>query len=69
MSKSPIKIKPFPNLQILLNCFINGKADFENYLIKEPWGTYKEGDPAISSTWDMIKFEIEESISGIKIQM
>jgi uncharacterized protein (DUF2141 family) len=47
----------------------NGKVDFENYLIKEPWGTYKEGDPAISSTWDMIKFEIEESISGIKIQM
>jgi len=68
-SKFPIKIKPFAHLQIRLNCFINGKVDFENYLIKKPWGTYKKGDPAVSSTWDMIKFDIEESISGIKIQM
>ena len=47
----------------------NGKVDFENYWIKEPWATYKEGDPAITTQWDMIEFDIEESISGIKIQM
>ena len=47
----------------------NGKVDFENYSIKEPWGTYKKGEPPDTSAWDMIKFDVEESISGIKIQM
>jgi uncharacterized protein (DUF2141 family) len=47
----------------------NGKVDFENYMINEPWSSYKERDPVISPTWDLIKFDLEESISGIKIQM
>jgi len=47
----------------------NGKVDFENYMINEPWSTYKERDPVISPTWDTIKFDLEENISGIKIQM
>ena len=48
---------------------MNGKVDFENYIINEPWGTYREGDPIMSSTWDLIKFELVENVSGIKIQM
>jgi uncharacterized protein (DUF2141 family) len=47
----------------------NGKVDFEGPIIKEPWGTYKERDPVISPTWDQIKFELEENLSGIKIEI
>jgi uncharacterized protein (DUF2141 family) len=47
----------------------NGKVDFENYMINEPWGTYKEGNLLGYPTWDLIKFKLEESISGIKIQI
>jgi uncharacterized protein (DUF2141 family) len=47
---------------------INGKVDFENFQIKEPWGTYKERDP-LNPTWGVMKFDLKENISGIKIQM
>ena len=47
----------------------NGKVDFENYSINEPWGSYREKDQIIGTTWDTIKFELEENISGITIQM
>ena len=46
----------------------NGKVDFENYSINEPWETYKE-KPIVGVTWDQIKFDLEENISGIKIQI
>ena len=47
----------------------NGKVDFEGYHIKEYWGTYKENVSVTSPTWDMIKFDLQENISGIRIQM
>ena len=46
----------------------NGKVDFENYSINEPWETYKE-KPIVGVTWDQIKFYLEENISGIEIQI
>ncbi len=48
----------------------NKKVDYENYLMNEPWGTYKEGDPAATMpSWDLRKFTLEKDIEGIKIQM
>ena len=47
----------------------NGQVDFEGYHIKEYWGTYKENVSVTSPTWDMIKFDLEENKSGIRIQM
>ena len=47
----------------------NGKVDFEGWHIKEHWGTYKENVSVTSPTWDLIKFDLEENISGIRIQM
>ena len=38
-------------------------------MINEPWGPYKETDPVVGTTWYMIKFDLEENISGIRIQM
>ena len=45
----------------------NGKADFENYIISEPWGSYKERD--VGGTWNDVRFDLEKDITGIKIQM
>ena len=47
----------------------NGKVDFENYVISEPLGSYKEGDPSLALRWDSIKFDLKKDITGIKIQM
>jgi hypothetical protein len=47
----------------------NGKADFENYIISEPWGTYRNLGIGISTSWDNVKFDLEKDITGIKIQM
>jgi len=47
----------------------NRKVDFEQYVISEPYGSHKEGDPALALRWDDIKFDLEKDISGIKIQM
>ena len=46
----------------------NRRVDFENYVISEPWGSYKER-PIFGLTWDDIKFDLEKDITGIKIQM
>ena len=46
---------------------MNGKVDFENYRIKEPLGTYRDFE--FGRTWDKLKFDLEENMSGIKIQM
>jgi uncharacterized protein (DUF2141 family) len=46
----------------------NGKVDFANYQISEPWGSYKD----VSTTgpsWGSIKFDLVEGITGLKIQM
>ena len=45
---------------------MNGEVDFENYFINEPWGCYKE---ATTVAWNMIKFDLERDITGIKVQM
>ena len=48
----------------------NRKVDFENYCPNEPWGSYKESDPTITSIdWNSIKFDLEKDITGIKITM
>ena len=44
----------------------NGDVDFENYIINEPWGSYKEN---ISPVWGKIKFDLEKDITGITIEM
>ena len=46
----------------------NGKADFENYIISEPWGSYKDVSTT-GSSWGNIKFDLVEDITGLKIQM
>jgi hypothetical protein len=47
----------------------NGKVDFENYEIIEPWESYKEKDPIVLTTWDTVKFDLDKDIIGVKIQM
>ena len=46
----------------------NGKADFENYGIIEPWGSYRNIETGHSGTWDKVKFDLEKDITDIKIQ-
>ena len=49
----------------------NGKADFENYAISEPRGSYRS--PEIGSgagnTWNNVKFDLEKDITDIKIKI
>jgi uncharacterized protein (DUF2141 family) len=49
----------------------NGKVDYENYQINEPFGTYKEQGPECGNQldWNTIKFDLEKDITGIKIKM
>ena len=49
----------------------NRKVDYKNYQINEPFGTYKEQGPECGNQldWNMIKFNLEKNITGIKIQM
>ena len=46
----------------------NGEVDFENYIINEPWGSYKETTRSIP-LWGMVKFDLVKDITGITIQM
>ena len=39
----------------------NRKVDFANYIISEPWGSYKERIDLPS--WDMIKFDLESPVN------
>ena len=49
---------------------MNGEVDFENYVINEPWGSYKEGAIGIAiPTWGKVKFDLERDITGITIEM
>jgi uncharacterized protein (DUF2141 family) len=47
----------------------NGKVDFKQYVISEPFGTYKEGELSLGLVWNDIKFDLDKDITGIKIQM
>ena len=49
----------------------NGKVDYENYQINEPFGTYKEQGLECGNQldWNTIKFNLEKDITGIKISM
>jgi len=48
----------------------NGKADFENYVISEPWGSYRDLPiGSTTGTWNTVKFDLEKDITGIKIQI
>jgi uncharacterized protein (DUF2141 family) len=46
----------------------NGKVDFANYIISEPWGSYKDVSTT-GESWGNSKFDLEKDIAGIKIQM
>jgi uncharacterized protein (DUF2141 family) len=46
----------------------NGKVDFENYVINEPWESYKKRE-MVGTTWDTVKFDLDKDIIGVKIQM
>jgi len=48
---------------------MNGEADFENYRMIEPWGSYKEAFIGASPTWGKAKFVLESDITGITIEM
>ena len=38
--------------------------------MEEPWGTYKEDDYLGGRPrWDIVKFNLEKNIGGIKIQL
>ena len=45
----------------------NGRVDQTNN-ISEPWGSYKKTDLS-HATWDAVKFDLKEDITGIKINM
>ncbi|MBL7225225.1 MAG: DUF2141 domain-containing protein [Desulfobacteraceae bacterium] len=47
---------------------MNGKTDFENYALNEPWGSYKENIQTMP-VWGVVKFDLEKDITGIKIKM
>ena len=47
---------------------MNGKTDFENYNLSEPWGSYKENIQSMPG-WGVVKFDLEKDITGIKIAM
>jgi uncharacterized protein (DUF2141 family) len=48
----------------------NGMVDYENYILNEPWQTYKDsGRITNHPKWDKIKFNLEKNIGGIKIQL
>ena len=48
----------------------NQKVDYQGMYMKEPWGTYKEDDYLGNRPrWDIVKFNLEKNIEGIKIQL
>jgi uncharacterized protein (DUF2141 family) len=48
----------------------NQKVDYEGMYMKEPWSTYKEDDYLGNRPrWDIVKFNLEKNIGGIKIQL
>ena len=48
----------------------NQKVDYEGMYMKEPWSTYKEDDYLGNRPrWDIVKFNLEKNIVGIKIQL
>ena len=48
----------------------NGKVDYENLAIVEPWQSFRELDPVTGySTWDQVRFNLEKDITGIEIHM
>ncbi len=47
---------------------MNGKTDFENYALNEPWGSYKENIQTMP-VWGVVKFDLGKDIAGIKIEM
>jgi uncharacterized protein (DUF2141 family) len=48
----------------------NQKVDYEGMYMKEPWGTYKEDDYLGNRPrWDIVKFNLEKNIGGIKIKL
>ena len=48
----------------------NQKVDYEGMYMKEPWSTYKEDDYLGNRPrWDIVKFNLEKNIEGIKIKL
>lgn len=48
----------------------NQKVDYVGLHMDEPWGTYKEDDYLGGRPrWDIVKFNLEKNIEGIKIQL
>ena len=48
----------------------NGKVDFINLLIDEPFGSYRELSPARNILeWKLVRFDLEKDITGIEIHM
>ena len=48
----------------------NKKVDFENYMMNEPYGTYKETDPvSCQPSWSYSNFSLDKDIEGIKIEI
>jgi len=46
---------------------MNGKVDYENQGINEPWGSYKT--TLCVPVWGMLRFDLEKDITGITIAM
>ena len=48
----------------------NKMVDFENYMMNEPYGTYKETDPvSCQPSWSYSNFSLDKNIEGIKIEI
>ncbi len=74
MGKVSFKFDSIPKgtycIAVFQDVNMNQKVDFENYIMNEPWGSYKEQDPTLCSLdWNVIKFDLERDTTDIKIQM
>jgi uncharacterized protein (DUF2141 family) len=48
----------------------NGKVDYENYVIVEPWQCFRERGPVMEfSSWEQVRFDLKEDMKGIEIHM
>ncbi len=72
--KAPFKLDGVPKgtYTILAIQDVNGnqKVDYENYIIDEPWGSYRAEEPGLRMRdWEKIKFDLNENITGIEIEL
>ena len=72
--KAPFELNDVPKGTYTIMAFQdvnnNQKVDYENYIINEPWGTYRAEEPGLENrNWEKIKFDLTKNITGIEIKL